>query len=63
MVLPDAACCGPCRCVEAHLPQGFEIVAGVSRHHASWMDVGHTMTALNYSPQDGTAFVALPAKL
>ena len=37
----------------------FAIVAGVSRHAASWMDVEHTSAVLGYEPQDGTAMARL----
>lgn len=41
------------RCVEAP-DVDFAIVAGVSRHVASWMDVEHTCKVLGYEPKDGT---------
>ena len=37
----------------------FAIVAGVSRHAASWMDGEHTSAVLGYEPQDGTAMARL----
>ena len=37
----------------------FAIVAGGSRHAASWMDVEHTRAVLGYEPQDGTAMARL----
>ena len=46
------------RCVDVEDVQ-FAIVAGVSRHAASWMDVEHTRAVLGYEPQDGTAMAKL----
>jgi hypothetical protein len=41
------------RCVDVPDVQ-FAIVAGISRHVASWMDVEHSCKVLGYSPKDGT---------
>jgi hypothetical protein len=50
------------RCVEVEdVP--FAIVAGVSRHTLSWMDVDHTCAVLGYTPRDSTTATATVAKL
>ena len=49
------------RCVDVEDVR-FAIVAGVSRHALSWMDVEHTCSVLGYSPEDSTG-TAAPAKL
>eukprot|EP01052_Picozoa_sp_SAG31_P009686 SAG31_NODE_514_length_14714_cov_78.431269_6_plen_236_part_00 len=44
----------------------FAIVAGISRHVSSWMDVEHSCKVLGYEPQDGTVHAPgarAPAKL
>ena len=50
------------RCVDVEdVP--FAIVAGVSRHASSWMDVEHTCAVLGYTPEDSTGSAAAAAKL
>ena len=41
----------------------FAIVAGVSSHALSWMDVDHTCLVPRYTPRDSTAATATVAKL
>ena len=48
------------RCVQARLPERFNIVHGSSTHRRMFLDIESTQRLLGYEPRDGTRFERRP---